>query len=193
MSEPLQILEDARAVLKGHFLLASGLHSDTYVQKFRIFQHPEVAEDLARRLATQWTGVRIDTVAAPAVGAIVFGHEMARALHTRSVFLERKDGVFATRIGMELVPGEKVLCAEDVVTTGGSVLEMARAVEAAGAEVVGFAALLDRTGGKNPFDKRYRFEALIRMSPAQFPAEDCPWCKAGLPLTKPGTKQGAKT
>ena len=191
MPEPLQVLEDAKAVLKGHFLLASGLHSDTYVQKFRIFQHPAVAEDLARRLASQWAGTKIDTVAAPAVGAIVFGHEMARALGTRSVFLERKDGgVFATRVGMELAKGERVLCAEDVVTTGGSVLEMSSAVEAAGAEVVGFAALIDRTGGKNPFPKR--FEALIRMSPAQYPAEACPLCKAGVALTKPGTKQGAK-
>ena len=190
MPDPLQVLEDAQAVLKGHFLLASGLHSDTYVQKFRIFQHPRVAEDLARRLAAQWSGTPIDTVAAPAVGAIVFGHEIARALGTRSVFLERKDGVFATRVGMELAKGEKVLCAEDVVTTGGSVLEMAKAVEAAGAEVVGFTALLDRTGGKNPFAQR--FEALIRISPPQYPAEACPLCKAGTPLTKPGSKQGGK-
>ena len=190
MSGASNILEDARAVLKGHFLLASGLHSDTYVQKFRIFQRPAVAEDLARRLAAQWSGVRIDTVAAPAVGAIVFGHEMARALKSRSVFLERKDGVFATRVGMELVPGERVLCTEDVVTTGGSVLEMFRAVEAAGAQVVGFAALIDRTGGKNPFSKT--FKALITMSPDQYPAGACPLCKAGMALTTPGTKQGAK-
>lgn len=185
--DPARLLEENQAVLTGHFKLSSGLHSDTYVQKFRLFQHPRLTEGLAAGLAKAWSGERIDVVAAPAVGAIVWGHEMARALGTRSVFLERKDGVFATRVGMEITPGERVLCAEDVVTTGGSVLEMAQAVEKLGGLIVGFAAVIDRTGGKNPFAQP--FKALIRLNPPQYPPEACPLCKAGMPLEIPGTKQ----
>lgn len=184
-------LERTQAVLSGHFKLSSGLHSDTYVQKFRIFQHPRLIEGLVAELAARWKQEKIDVVAAPAVGAIVFGHELARALDVRSIFLERKEkgGAFATRIGMELSPGERVLCAEDVVTTGGSVLEMARAVEDSGAEVVGFAALIDRTGGPSPFAKP--FQALLKLQPAQYPPESCPLCAKGTPLQVPGTKQKA--
>ena len=186
----LRALEDTRAVLKGHFRLSSGLHSDTYVQKFRLFQHPALTEALCRELAARLKGTPARVVAAPAVGAIVFGYELARALGARSIFLERgKDGVFAARIGMELSPGEKVLCAEDVVTTGGSVAEMAKAISSLGAEVTGFAAVIDRSSGALPFGKP--FQALLKLNPAQYPPEACPLCRAGLPLDTPGTKQRA--
>ena len=191
-STALSALERTGAVLKGHFRLSSGLHSDTYIQKFRLFQHPPVTEALARELAERCRGLPAQVVAAPAVGAIVLGYELARALGLRSIFLERKDGVFATRIGMDLAPGEKVLCAEDVVTTGGSVLEMARAIEAAGAEVLGFAAVIDRSGAGPAPDFGKPFRALLKLNPPQYPAEACPLCQAGIPLTVPGTQQRAK-
>lgn len=183
----LKALEETRAVLRGHFKLASGLHSDTYIQKFRLFQHPPLTEKLARAMAGSWKGVPVDVVAAPAVGAIVLGYELARALGVRAIFLERQDGVFATRMGMDLAQGEKVLCAEDIVTTGGSVAEMARAIEGMGALVQGFAAVIDRSGGKLPFAQP--FKPLLKLDPPQYKPEDCPLCKAGQPLDTPGTKQ----
>ena len=106
------------------------------------------------------------------------------------MFLERKDGVFATRVGMEVAAGEKVLCAEDVVTTGGSVEEMARVLEGLGAEVVGIAAVIDRSSAPLPFRKPFR--SLLRLNPAQFPPESCPLCKQGTPLDVPGTRQKAR-
>ena len=185
-----EALGKTQAVLKGHFKLSSGLHSDTYVQKLRLFQHPPVLEALAREMASQWAGAKPDIVAAPAVGAILLGYELARALGVRSVFLERKDGVFATRVGMEVAAGEKVLCAEDVVTTGGSVQEMAEVLSGLGAEVVGIAAVLDRSSSPLPFKKPFR--ALLRLNPAQYPPGECPLCKAGTPLDVPGSRQKAR-
>ena len=189
-AKALEALEKTRAVLKGHFKLSSGLHSDTYVQKLRLFQHPPVLEALAREMAAQWRDAKPDVVAAPAVGAILLGYELARALGVRSVFLERKDGAFATRVGMEIAPGERVLCAEDVVTTGGSVQEMAEILSGLEAEVVGIAAVLDRSSAPLPFTKP--FKALLRLNPAQYPPEACPLCKAGTPLDVPGTRQKAR-
>ena len=186
-----EALERTQAVLKGHFKLSSGLHSDTYVQKLRLFQHPPVLESLAKEMAAQWRGEKPDVVAAPAVGAILLGYELARALGVRSVFLERKDGRFATRVGMEVAAGEKVLCAEDVVTTGGSVEEMAEVLQGLGAEVLGIAAVIDRSSGPLPFQVPFR--ALLRLNPAQFPPEACPLCRKGVPLDVPGTKQKAGT
>ena len=188
-AKALEALERTRAVLKGHFKLSSGLHSDTYVQKLRLFQHPPVLEALAREMAGPWGPQKPDVVAAPAVGAILLGYELARALGVRSVFLERKDGKFSTRVGMEVAPGERVLCAEDVVTTGGSVQEMAEALEALGASVVGIAAVIDRSSGPLPF--RAPFRGLMRLNPAQYPPQECPLCRAGVPLDVPGTKQKA--
>lgn len=181
------LLADTGAVLEGHFRLSSGLHSGTYVQKFRLFQHPPIAERLGKGLADLWKGCGAQVVAAPAVGAIVLGHELARALGTRSIFLERIDGAYRTRTGMDLAPGEKVLCAEDVVTTGGSVLEMAGGVEQAGAEVVGFAAVIDRSSGPSPFRKP--FKALLKLDAAQWPAELCPLCAKGMPMVTPGSRR----
>jgi orotate phosphoribosyltransferase len=184
----LEALARTQAVLKGHFRLASGLHSDTYIQKFRLFQHPSIAGPLASAMAEQWRGAEAPTVvAAPAVGAILLGYELARALRVRSIFLERKDGTFAPRLGMDLEPGQKVLCAEDVVTTGGSVLEMARVIEGLGAEVIGFAALIDRSSAPPPFHKPFR--SLLKLSPAQYKPEACPLCATGKPLDTPGSSR----
>ncbi len=183
----LEALERTHAVLKGHFRLASGLHSDTYVQKFRLFQYPWITGPLAGAMAEQWRGAGVEVVAAPAVGAILLGYELARSLRVRSIFLERKDGAFAPRLGMDLEPGQKVLCAEDVVTTGGSVLEMARVIEGLGAQVIGFAALIDRSSAPPAFHKPFR--ALLKLDPAQYKPEACPLCAAGKPLDTPGTKR----
>ncbi len=187
-SEALKLLEQAGAVRRGHFVLSSGLHSAVYVQCAQVLQHPEQAARLAAALVEKagWKGV--EAVVAPALGGIVWGYEVARQLGARALFVERDaDGRFELRRGFQLRRGERVLVAEDVLTTGGSTRETLEVARASGAEVVGVAALVDRSGGRATLN--VPTWALVRLNLETYPAEECPQCHAGLPVEKPGSRR----
>ncbi len=187
--ETLAALERCGAVRSGHFLLSSGLHSERYCQCASVFEHPAEGARLAELLAGELAPIgRIDTVLAPALGGILFGYDLARALGARSLFAEREPGgAFQLRRGFELHPGERVLLAEDVVTTGRSLLEVVPLVGAAGALVAGFAAVVDRSRGA--FRPAEPFFALCGLDLQTWPPELCPLCAKGIPAAKPGSRR----
>lgn len=182
----LKIIRECGALLEGHFLLSSGLHSSNYLQCALVFQYPKAAEELCGALAEKWRDAACDTIMSPALGGIIFGYELARCLGVKNIFAERQDGEMMLRRGFELQRGERVLIAEDVVTTGKSVREIIRICEQAGAEILGVTALLDRSPGE-PFPGR-RFEALMRLQFPTYQPDDCPLCSEGKPLVKPGSR-----
>jgi orotate phosphoribosyltransferase len=175
------------ALLEGHFILTSGLHSTNYLQCALVLQHPPEAEALGRALAERFAGEGVETVAAPAIGGIVIGWEVARALGARSIWTEREAGRMTLRRGFAVRPGERVLVVEDVVTTGGSTRETVEALTEAGALVVGAASIIDRSGGRA--DVGVPRVALATLDvPAHDPAT-CPLCAEGLPAVKPGSRK----
>lgn len=180
---------------EGHFLLTSGLHSTAYIQSALILQYPEEAAALADALADRVRDLRPQTVMGPALGGIIVAHEMARALGCRALFTERVDGRMQLRRGFSVNPGERVLVVEDVVTTGGSVGEVAALVRSAGGIVTGYAALVDRRGAADrdrtdgaAREPDLRLAALITLDLPIFPADVCPLCRAGIPIDKPGSR-----
>ena len=173
-------------LLEGHFRLTSGLHSAGYLQCALVLQHPREAEACGAALAEQLRGLGAQVVLSPALGGIVIGQEVARALGVRAVFAERQDGRLVLRRGFTLEPGEKVLVVEDVVTTGGSTRETIDVARAAGAVVVGGAAIIDRSGGQQRLD--VPFHALAEVSLPTYEPESCPLCLAGQPMVKPGSR-----
>ena len=182
----------ADALLEGHFILSSGLRSPRYLQCARVLMDPARAERLARALAAKLpTDVRaaIEVVVSPAMGGVIIGHEMGRALGRPAMFLERPQGVFELRRGFRLDPGTKVLMVEDVVTTGLSSREAIEAVREAGAEVVAEAALVDRSSGKA--DLGVPFYPLIRIDVPTYEADSLPPDLAAIPPTKPGSRAAA--
>lgn len=183
----LDIFKETKGILKGHFRLASGRHSDTYMQCAKLFMYPDKSELLCKELAKKLEGIEIDTVASPAIGGIIMGYEMARALSVPNIFVERVEGNMTLRRGFSVEPGEKILVVEDVVTTGGSVVETIKLLEEMGANVVAVASIVDRSNGKVDFGKPYK--ALLSMEVISYEESECPICKEGkVPLTKPGTK-----
>jgi len=185
----MQLLASSGAVRAGHFLLSSGLHSDRYCQCAALFEDPRVGNEVAWLMANRLgaAGVAADTVLAPALGGVVWGYALAAAMGARSLFAERPDGTtFGLRRGFELKAGERVLLAEDVVTTGKSVMELVPLVEAAGAVVVGFAAVADRSGGK--FAPGAPFHSLVQLDFQTWKPEACPLCAAGGAAVKPGSR-----
>ncbi len=183
----LQIFRETGALLEGHFLLTSGLHSPTYFQCALVLQYPQYAEMFCSEIARHFADREIDTVIAPAIGGIVVSQEVARLLNVRGMWAEREAGVMSLRRGFRLHPGERVLVVEDVVTTGGSVREVVDLVRGRGAQVVGVAAIVDRSGGKARFDAE--FFATFSMDVVTYEPEECPLCRRGLPLVKPGSRQ----
>jgi len=187
-SEALKLLEQAGAVRRGHFVLSSGLHSSVYVQCAQVLQHPEQAARLAAALVAKagWKGV--ETVVAPALGGVVWGYELARQLGARALFVERNaEGRFELRRGFQLGRGERVLVAEDVLTTGGSTRETLGVARASRAEVVGVAALVDRSGGS--VELNVRTWALVRLDLETYAVGECPQCRNGVPVEKPGSRR----
>jgi len=182
----------ADALLEGHFILSSGLRSPRYLQCARVLMDPARAERLARALAARLPAeVRdaIDVVVSPAMGGVIIGHEMGRALGKPAMFLERPQGVFELRRGFRLDPGSRVLMVEDVVTTGLSSREAIEAVRAAGATVVAEAALVDRSGGKA--DLGVPFTPLILIDVPTYEADSLPPDLAAIPPVKPGSRAAA--
>ena len=182
------LFEKHKALLSGHFLLSSGLHSDTYFQSALILQHPAEAEKLARALAEEILKVipKIDLVVSPALGGIVIGQEMARALGARAIFLERVDGKLTLRRGFTIDSLEKCLVVEDVITTGLSTSEVIGVIKPLGADVAGVASLVDRSGGKVNFGVP-RF-SLLSLEVKSYKEPECPMCQQGMPVIKPGSR-----
>lgn len=185
-NDPFEILKSTDALLEGHFKLSSGLHSQRYIQCAKVFQYPEKSQILCEMLKEKLAGLEIETVIGPAIGGIIFAYEMSRALGVKNIFAERKDGVMAFRRGFEIKKGEKVLLTEDVVTTGGSVLEVGKLAESLGAEVVAISSLVDRSGGKAKFP--WKFIPLIELEVETFDPNDCPLCKENIPIYSPGSR-----
>ena len=182
----------ADALLEGHFILSSGLRSPRYLQCARVLMDGARAERLARALAAKIpTNIRgdIDAVISPAMGGVIIGHEMGRALNRPAMFVERPQGVFELRRGFHLDPGTKVLMVEDVVTTGLSSREAIEAVRAAGGDVIAEAALVDRSGGKA--DLGVPFVPLIRIDVPTYEADSVPPELAAIPPIKPGSRAAA--
>ena len=188
--QPGEVIERFRrtgALLEGHFVLTSGLHSAQYLQCALVLQHPSEAGAFGRAIAERFAGQHVETVVAPAIGGIIIGWEVARALGVRSIWTEREDGRMTLRRGFTVRPGESVLVVEDVITTGGSTRETIESLRAAGALVVGAASIIDRSGGRA--DVGVPRVALATLDvPALAPAA-CPQCAAGVPVVKPGSRK----
>lgn len=174
------------ALLDGHFRLTSGLHSPGYLQCALVLQYPAEAEACGAAIAERVRGLGPAAVLSPALGGVVIGQEVGRALGIRAMFAERQEGVLTLRRGFQLSPGERVLVVEDVVTTGGSTRETIDVARAAGADVVGAAAIIDRSGGGAPLD--VPFIALASLALPTYPPDACPLCATGVPVTKPGSR-----
>jgi orotate phosphoribosyltransferase len=191
-NEILAEFRAADALLEGHFILSSGLHSPRYLQCARVLMDPRRASRLAEALAAKIPGAirrRIEIVVSPAMGGVVIGHEIGRALGVEAVFVERPTGRFELRRGFRLQQGQKALLVEDVVTTGLSSREAIAAVEAAGAEVVAGAALVDRSNGAAELG--VPFFPLIRLDVPSYPADALPAELAAIPADKPGSRKAA--
>lgn len=185
-NEILDIFRAHSALLEGHFILSSGLHSDRYIQCALVLQHPRIAEQLCAELARKLESPKASVVAAPALGGVIVAHEVARALGARAVFTERQEGVMTLRRGFSIGPRESTIVVEDVITTGGSTRDTMKCVEAAGGTVVAVGALIDRSGGG--VDLGVPKATLVTLSVQNYYPADCPLCKAGTPAVKPGSR-----
>lgn len=188
--EVINQFRETGALLEGHFQLSSGLHSTVYLQCALVLQFPEKAAAFGEAIARQFRGQGIELVASPAIGGIVIGHEVARALGARFVWTEREAGQMTLRRGFTVSPGEKTLVVEDVITTGGSTRETIDALVAAGANVVAAASIIDRSAGVA--DVGVPRNALASLKVASVEPGVCDACKLGEPVTKPGSRQKAK-
>ena len=185
-SEVLDLFRQSGALLEGHFRLSSGLHSDRYLQSALVLQHPDFAEQLGRALAARLEHLQPTVVLSPAMGGIIIGQEVGRALQVRAMFAERTEGAMALRRGFTLARSDRVVVIEDVITTGGSTRETIDVARAAGAQVVGAASIIDRSGGQQSLDVPYH--ALATLSVPTYQPESCPLCAAGQPVVKPGSR-----
>jgi orotate phosphoribosyltransferase len=196
-----QAYKDANALLEGHFLLASGNHSNRYLQSAKVLEHPKKAALLTDALAKmiQEAGIEVDTVCAPALGGVLAGYELARSLDVRSIFVEKKEGGMELRRGFEVAEGEKIIICEDIITTGGSALKASQAIEALGGKVVAFASLANRGFCKRvegndtaqpecALPNNIPLFALDDFTFEMFSPEECPMCKEGGTAIKPGSK-----
>jgi orotate phosphoribosyltransferase len=183
----LDLFRASGALLEGHFRLTSGLHSNGYLQSALVLQHPRHAEALGAALAARLRDLSADAVLSPALGGLIIGHEVARALGVRAIFAERQDGKLMLRRGFTIAPGERVVVIEDVVTTGGSTRETADVATAAGGQVVGAGAIINRGGGVS---LGLPFQALADVSFPTWPEDQLPEWLAAIPVTKPGSRPG---
>lgn len=181
-----QLFINTGAIMDGHFLLTSGLHSPLYVEKFQVLQYPQHTETLCKELAARFVEQKVEVVVGPITGGILLAHEVGKALGTRALFTERENGQMALRRGFQIQPGERVLVVEDIVTTGGSIQEVIDVVRALGGEVVGVGMLVNRSSGKAQFD--VPAVALLELEVQTYQPEQCPLCQASVPMTKRGSR-----
>jgi orotate phosphoribosyltransferase len=185
----LDLFRTSGALLEGHFRLSSGLHSQGYLQCALVLQHPDQAALLGRAISERVRALSPTVVLSPALGGIVIGQEVGRALGVRAVFAERQDGVLMLRRGFTVGASDRVLVVEDVLTTGGSTRETMEVARAAGGQVVGVGAIINRSGGRARLD--VPFHALADLSLPTYQPEECPLCAGGHPVTKPGSRPAA--
>lgn len=183
--EVKDLLIKTHAIMNGHFLLTSGLHSPYYVEKFNVLQHPRYTQQLCEAMAEKFKDADIETVVGPVTGGILLAHETGKALGTRAIFTERENGKMTFRRGFSLHPGERCLIVEDIVTTGGSIKEVIDVVRAHGGIPVAVSMLVDRSGGKVNFSD-VPCTALLHLDVETYKPEECPLCKQGIPMTKRG-------
>lgn len=189
MSENIEkLLEENNGLLRGHFCLTSGLHSDTYFQCAKLYENPQVVEKLGKELAKKLANVEFDTIVSPAIGAIIIGYETAKQTGKRNLFVERKDGVLQLRRDYKLKKGERVIIVEDVITTARTINETKDAIKEFEPEIIGVACIVDRTSGKTD----YNITSLLQVSPVTYEADKCPLCAEGIPLVKPGSRENKK-
>lgn len=181
--EAIRLFEEHGVIMRGHFQLTSGRHSPCFLQCSMIMQHPEHLENICRALAARVGQGRVDCVAGPAMGGVILAYEMARALRARAIYAEKSDAGMEFRRGFRLDPGERCLVVEDVITTGGSATRVADLARAAGAEIAGVVALVDRSNGR--VDLGVPLIALVRMDIPSYEPTDCPLCRGGIPLEFP--------
>ncbi len=186
----LEVFEKSNALLKGHFLLSSGRHSDIYFEKFQVLQYPAHVETLCQMLAERFEKDKVDLVVGPTTGGIIISYQVGKNLGTRAIFAELENGNRIFKRGFKLAEGERTLVVDDVMTTGGSVKEVVDLVEKHKGKIVGIGLLLDRSGGKIEFG--HRFEALASVTAKTFDPSDCPLCRQDLPLVKPGSRKLAR-
>lgn len=189
----LELFRRTGAYLEGHFRLTSGLHSPEYLQCALVLQHPRYAELLGQKLAEEMRRVEpirnVDVVVSPAMGGLIIGHEVARALNSRHIFTERVDSKMTLRRGFDVTRGERAMVVEDVITTGGSSLEVVELLKERGVEVICAASIIDRSGGRA--DVTVPRVALATMHVMTYDAMQCPLCAQGIPVVKPGSRQAA--
>jgi orotate phosphoribosyltransferase len=183
----LQIFRETDALLDGHFLLTSGLHSPHYFQCAKVLQYPKYLHLFAGEIVKQFEQREIELVISPAIGGIVVGTEVGRMLEARTIFAERENGVMSLRRGFGIKKGERVLVVEDVVTTGGSVKEIIELVKKAEAALAGVGYIVDRSNGKTTFDAKTF--SILQMDVVTYTPESCPLCKEGTPAVKPGSRK----
>lgn len=182
----IEILKETEALLEGHFLLSSGKHSEGYIQCAKVLRFPDKAAKVLAKVTEQIKDLGIDKVVGPAMGGVIVSYELGRQLGLEAIFTERKDGIMELRRGFEIIPGEKVIIAEDVVTTGKSTLETKAVLEALGAQVVGVACIADRRGQGD--DLGMPVYAATALYFATYDPQDCPACKRGETAEKPGSR-----
>ena len=183
----LAIFKEKGAFLEGHFLLSSGKHSSGYMQGALVLKDPVCASRLGEGIAEVFNDAGVTVVVGPAMGGIIIAHEVAKALSLDCLFTERVEGKMTFRRGFELKPQDKVLIVEDVITTGGSALEVLEYIQGLGVEVVGVSSVIDRSGGSAEFPVPYK--ALASVDLKVYDADDCDLCRQGLPLVKPGSRK----
>lgn len=184
--ELLQIFRQTNALLDGHFLLTSGLHSPHYFQCAKVLQYPKYLHLFAGELAKHFEYSEIELVISPAIGGVVVGTEVGRMLDVRTIFAERENGVMSLRRGFEMKKGERVLVVEDVVTTGGSVNETIQLAKNADAKLAGVGYIVDRSNGKTTFNAKSF--SVLQMDVVTYTPDTCPLCKKGTPAVKPGSR-----
>lgn len=187
--EVMKKFEQAGAIQKGHFKLTSGVHSDTYIQCAQVMQYPGFMHNLCSELGRKFRGEDIDVIVGPAIGGIIISHVMAQVLGpwVRAIFTERENRKMTLRRSFEIKKDEKVLVVEDVTTTGGSVREVIDIVKERGGQVVGVGVLIDRSGGRIDFG--VKMKSLLTLDIKSYQPENCPLCKKGVPVVKPGSRE----
>ncbi|MCD7740448.1 MAG: orotate phosphoribosyltransferase [Candidatus Gastranaerophilales bacterium] len=183
--EVLNILEKSQGILHGHFCLTSGLHSDIYFQCAKLYQYPDITEQLGKKLAEKLRDVEFDTIISPAIGAVIIGYETAKQAKKRNLFVERKDGVMQLRRGYSLKKGEKVVIIEDVITTAKTIKETIEAIKEYEPQVAAVGCIVDRTKGKTD----YNIKSLLQIEPVVYEPSNCPLCKEHIELVKPGSRE----
>lgn len=185
--EILQDLKNTNALLEGHFLLSSGLHSDRYFQCALLLQRPKIAEKYGKAIAELYKSENITCVIGPALGGVTIAYEVGRALGVRAIFSERVNGEMKIRRGFSVTPDDKVLIVEDVITTGGSVKEVYNLLKDQNINVAGIASIVDRSGGKAEFEVPYK--SLLTINVNTYQPKSCPLCKEGTSAVKPGSRK----